>query len=69
MSKFAERLKELRKNIHKTQKQVAELTGLPVTSIEAYENDKHQPSIFAAIVLADFYKVSLDYLTGRTDNK
>lgn len=69
MSEFAKRLKELRKNSHKTQKQVAELTGLPVTSIESYENDIHQPSIFVAVVLADYFKVSLDYLTGRTDKQ
>lgn len=44
---------------------LAKLTGLSGASISCYENDKHEPSFFNAICIADVLGVSLDWLAGR----
>ncbi len=67
MSKFPERLKELRKELGLTQTQLAEQCKLPRSTIEHWEADKMVPNLDGVIVLADFFKVSLDYLAGRED--
>lgn len=67
MSKFSERLKELRLENSLTQEQLAKETGLSRSAIEYWELNKRVPSLDAAIVLADFFKVSIDYLAGRED--
>lgn len=40
---------------------------LLVSSISMYENDQRLPPTETCDVLADFFKVSLDYLRGRSD--
>ena len=67
MSKFAIRLRKLRHEQNKTISQVERETGISRSKLGEYELDKHQPSIFMAEILADYYHVSLDYLVGRTD--
>lgn len=65
-----DRLKELRKEKHLTQVQLAELMGLERSSIGKYEGNKgNLPSPEILQQLADFFDVSIDYLLGRTDIK
>lgn len=64
-----ERLHELRIEKGLTQRDVGRCLGLTGQAISNYENGKRQPTIYELIVFADFYKVSLDYLAGRTDNR
>ena len=68
-NKFAERLKELRKEKGLTQmKLVAELQWkISQTSISDWELGKSLPTIDVAILLARYFKVSVDYLVGNTD--
>ncbi len=61
------RLKELRINKHLRQEQVAEIIGVTKSTISAYENDLRQPSFETLLRLANLYRVSTDYLLGRTD--
>ncbi len=61
------RLKELRVNKHLRQEQVAEIIGVTKSTISAYENDLRQPSFEMLLKLANLYRVSTDYLLGRTD--
>lgn len=69
MSKFSERVKELRASHQLTQKQVAEYIGIKQRSYQRYEGtEERNPSLAALQQVADFYKVSTDYLLGRTDN-
>ena len=46
---------------------VWELCGLPSGAVSKYERGAARPNMTALIALADYYEVSLDYLTGRTN--
>jgi transcriptional regulator with XRE-family HTH domain len=65
----ANRLKALRKEAQKTQKEVADATGINDMTLAGYEGNRAEPHIEALVRLADFYQVSLDYLMCRTDTK
>lgn len=58
-------LKELRNESGKTQKELAEILNITDRTYGHYETGKREPSIDTLILIADYYKVSLDYLTGR----
>lgn len=45
-----------------TQKQVSEATGIPISTITAYENNTRQPGLNNLRTLASFYGVSPGYL-------
>ncbi len=67
MSKFSERLKELRLENGLTQIQLADEVGLSDAAIGLWENNKRVPNLDAVIVLAKYFKVSLDYIAGLED--
>ena len=67
MKKFAERLKELRKDKELSQAQLAKATGLSQTSIVYWETEQRVPNANAIIVLAKFFDVTTDYLLGVED--
>ncbi len=60
------RLRELRISKNLMQDQVAKLVNVDQTTISAYENGTRQPSYEVLVALADLYRVSTDYLLGRT---
>lgn len=62
-----ERLKELRHERKLLQKQIAELLGITERHYRSYEATEVDIPVSKAECLADFYKVSVDYLLGRTD--
>lgn len=59
-------LNEIRTLNHKTQKQVAEDVGVSAKTYNNYENGNTQPDFATLIKLADYFKVSVDYLLGHT---
>lgn len=61
------RLKRLRVDKHLRQEQVAEIIGVTKSAISYYENDIRQPSYDILLRFASLYRVSTDYLLGRTD--
>lgn len=65
---FPQRLKELRKTKHATQKQTAVAIGTLEQNYQRYERGTQQPTLPTLIALADFFDVSLDYLVGRSDD-
>jgi len=67
MEKFSKRLKELRQEKGLTQEAVSNATGISRSCIAMYELNQRLANITALIALADFFNVTLDYLTGRTD--
>ncbi len=67
MNKFGERLKELREEKGLTQEELAEAIGYSDVSIYYWETGKRLPYLDTAIVIAQFFKVSLDYLAGIED--
>ncbi len=63
------RLRQLRQDKHLRQDQVSALIGVSKGAISAYENDIRQPSYDVLIRLANLYRVSTDYLLGRSDDR
>ena len=63
------RIRDLREDADLTQKQIAELLVCDQSLYSKYERGERVLPLELAMQLADFYKVSLDYLVGRTDKK
>lgn len=61
------RLKETRVKRNLSQSQVQESTGISVKRLSTYETETREPDIETLLILADFYGVTIDYLTGRTE--
>ena len=59
------RVRDLREDHDKTQKNIADLLNMRLTVYQRYERGERELPLWAAIKLADYYKVSLDYLVGR----
>ena len=60
-----QRIRDLREDHDKTQKDIAEMLNMQLTVYRRYETGEREIPLWAAIKLADYYKVSLDYLVGR----
>ncbi len=69
LMKKLERLRNLREDHDLTQKQIGEILNISQRSYAHYEAGTREIPIDMLIRLADYYKVSLDYLTSRTDKK
>lgn len=67
--KFSERMKELRNERGETQTQIAQAVGMTLRQYQRYEAEEQKPGLDNLIALADHFEVSLDYLTGRTDQR
>lgn len=67
MDFFAKRLKLLRQQHNLTQTQLAELLGITQDRISNFETMRSQPDIDTLRAIARFFKVSIDYLIGRTN--
>ncbi|MBQ8740348.1 MAG: helix-turn-helix transcriptional regulator [Clostridia bacterium] len=63
------RLKQCRKEKGYTQSQVAIYCDITENAYQNYELMTRAPKLEILIKIADLYGVSLDYLTGRTDER
>lgn len=63
------RIRDLREDADLTQKQVAEYLLCDQSLYSKYERGVRILPLDLAVRLADLYKVSLDYLVGRTDTR
>lgn len=63
------RIRDMREDADLTQSQVAEMLGIAQTVYSRYERGYQTIPLPLLIKLADNYRVSLDYLTGRSPNK
>lgn len=59
------RVRDLREDRDKTQKDIADILNMQLTVYQRYERGERELPLWAAIRLADYYNVSLDYLVGR----
>ena len=59
------RIRDLREDQDKTQKQIAEVLNMQLTVYQRYERGERELPLWAAIKLADYYDITLDYLVGR----
>ena len=58
-------VRDMREDNDKTQKEIADLLNMQLTVYRRYERGERELPLWAAIKLADYYNVSLDYLVGR----
>lgn len=63
----ADRIRQLRKDSGMTQSQLALRLGIDRTTLTKYETGERKPDISAMYSIADFFKVSIEYLTGRSN--
>lgn len=59
------RVRDLREDRDKTQKEIAAVLNMQLTVYQRYERGERELPLWAAIKLADYYNVTLDYLVGR----
>lgn len=64
-----QRLKDLREDMDLKQKDVYDALNMQKTTYTNYEQGKREIPFEVAIQIADFYQVSLDYLSGKTNDK
>ncbi|MCD7733961.1 MAG: helix-turn-helix domain-containing protein [Clostridiales bacterium] len=64
---YFQRLRDMREDHDLTQTQVAALLGIQQTVYSRYERGYQTIPLELLIQLADYYKVSVDYLLGRTN--
>lgn len=67
--KMKTRIRDLREDSDLTQQRVSEYLMCDQSLYSKYERDERALPLEIAVKLADFYKVTLDYLVGRTDHK
>lgn len=63
------RIRDLREDNDLTQKQVSEYLLCDQSLYSKYERGEREIPLNLLIKLADYYKVSLDYLVGRSNIK
>ena len=59
------RVRDLREDHDKTQKDIAAILNMQLTVYQRYERGERELPLWAAIKLAEYYGVTLDYLVGR----
>lgn len=66
---YYQRLRDLREDCDKTQKEIADFLQITQVQYHRYESGKREIPYHMAIKLAKYYKVSLDYIAGLTNEK
>ncbi len=69
INKFAERLKELRLSKGLTQKRLGEDLKIPAVNIKNWENDFNGTDFDTLILIARYFRVSVDYLVGNKEKR
>ena len=64
MQTYQIKLKQLREDHDKTQKEIAEYLGIHQTVYSRYETGKNDMKPFQIIALCSYYRVSADYVLG-----
>lgn len=68
LSKLGFTIRKLRDTYGLTQLQLGEKIGVAESTISLYESGKREPDISTLELIANFFKVTIDYLLGRTDD-
>lgn len=64
---FSERLKDLRKQAHLTQVELAKILGIVQSSYADWERGKKKPTQENLVKIAQILNVSVDYLIGNSE--
>ena len=63
------RMRDLREDSDRTQKNIADLLNMHRSVYRRYESGERETPAWVVVKLADYYNVSTDYLLGRTDQQ
>lgn len=63
------RIRELREDSDRTQKEVAAHLHMHVEVYRRYETGVREIPVWALIQLAEYYRISTDYILGLTDRR
>ena len=66
MSKFSERLRELRNSRKLSQQNLADELKISKSSVNMYERGEREPGLETVESIADFFNVDMDYLLGKS---
>ena len=68
MENTAGSAKKIKEDNDKTQQQIADMLNMHRSVYRRYESGEREIPVWAVIKLADYYRVSTDYLLGLTDD-
>ncbi|MFQ7268737.1 MAG: helix-turn-helix domain-containing protein [Clostridium sp.] len=68
-SYYTRRIRDIREDNDLTQQQIAEILGTSQTMYARYERGANELPIRHLIKLAEYYRLSTDYLLGLTNEK
>lgn len=66
---FPLRLKQIREEMDKTQKEFSDLINVKQQSLSGYENGKVSPPLEVLVNISEKCSVSIDWLCGQSDDK
>ncbi len=66
---YFKRIRDLREDKDLKQEYIAKILNIKQQNYSRYETGNKTMPIEKLIILADFYKVSIDYIVGRTNKK
>ncbi len=61
------RIRDLREDNDKTQQEIADILNMHRSVYRRYENGERETPAWVIVKLAEYYRVSTDYLLGLTD--
>lgn len=64
---IGERLRKLRKDRKISQEELGSILGVKKSAVSLYETENNEPSDEIKVQIAEYFKVSIDYLLGLTD--
>lgn len=67
--KYNERIREIREDNALTQQYIAGLLHIGQRTYSDYESGKTRIPVDSLLILAKYYNVSLDYITGASNEK
>ena len=62
------RLRDLREDSDKTQQQIADYLNMHRNVYRRYESGEREAPAWVVVKLAEYYRVSTDYILGRTND-
>lgn len=66
---FLKNLKSLRQELGMNQTQLATAIGLSRSAVAMYESGQREPDLETLYTIAEYFKVSVDYLVGKSNIK
>ena len=68
MNMEIKRIRDLREDHDKTQKEIAEILNMHRSVYRRYESGERETPAWVIVKLAQYYRVSTDYLLGLSDD-